>query len=139
MASPFARLITEVVSLPNDPPHTVTIQKLSGRAVEVAQAVAAERLINGRGFAEKLTKALDAAKDGADFSLLEVMRDPLKAFDRTTVLRNGIVGWSYADPKFAPDAVMELDDETSELLALAILKLTKPELFEAPEVVQKKD
>lgn len=136
MGSPFARLITKVVELKHDAPNTVTIQKLSGRAVERAQSVAAERIVNGRGFAEKITRALEAAKDGSDAKLMDLLGDPLKGYDRHTLLVNGITAWSYEQPCDGA-AIAELDDETSELLAIEILQLTKPQLFADPETARK--
>lgn len=138
MSSPFAKFITSAVDVPNDPPHTITIQKLSGRAVERAQAVAAEAVVNGRGFAEKVAKMLAAAKAGSgDAPALAFASDPLNGYDRHTVLINGVTGWSYKDPAFAPDLIIGLDDETCEVVARAILKLTKPELFSDAETERK--
>lgn len=137
MASPFAQLITDVVPIPHDSPNTVTIQKLSGRAIERAQEVAAEKAVNGRGFADKVSRALVAAKEGDGAKLDAVIADPLNGYDRHAVLINGITGWTY-EQKCDPESIAQLDDETAELLARAIMRLTKPHLFEAPEVVQKK-
>ena len=137
MASPFAKLITQVLDVPDDPGQTITIQKLSGRAVERAQAVAAEKTISGRGFASKVAQALEAAKDGSTVALDAMLRDPLNGYDRATVLQAGIVAWSY-DVPCRPEHIDQLDDERSEFVALAILKLTKPHLFEGADVAQKK-
>lgn len=137
MASPFAKLITQVLEVPDDAGQTITIQKLTGRAVERAQAIAAEKTVNGRGFATKVAKALEAAKDGSQVALDAILRDPLNGYDRMAVLHAGIVGWSYDVPCTA-EHIDQLDDERSEFVALEILKLTKPHLFEGAEVAQKK-
>lgn len=137
MASPFAKLITQVLEVPDDEGQSITIQKLTGRAVERAQAVAAEKTISGRGFAAKVAQALEAAKDGSEMALDAMLRDPLNGYDRATVLHAGIVGWSYDVPCTA-EFIDQLDDERSEHVALAILRLTKPHLFDSAEAAQKK-
>jgi len=135
----FANYYTEVVALPMDAPHTVTIQKLSGRDVERAQANAAAAIVSGRGFAEKIRKMLAAS--AGDAAVQTAMADPLNGFDRHTLLITGITGWSYTDDdgplKVTPEAIGRIDDEASELLARAILKLTKPALFEPVEDARK--
>jgi hypothetical protein len=146
MGSPFANLVTDVVDVPNDAPNTITIQKLSGRCVELAQQIAAERMVEGRGYADKLARAIAAAREGSDFTLRALAADPMKGYDRQTILRGdprkgipgGITRWSYELECTVP-AIDALDDDVSDAVALRILKLTKPYLFVDPEIERKND
>jgi hypothetical protein len=134
MASPFASFTKDTIALPFDPPHTVTIQKVSGRGVEKAQQVAAAELVSGRGFAEKLKRLL--LKDDKETEAFAA--DPLLGYDRYTLMREGITAWTYPDPP-TPAAVADWGDDESEFIALAILNLTKPQLFADAETVRKND
>jgi len=134
MASPFAHFTTQVIGVPHDEPQTITIQKLSGRWVERAQAAAAAGIVQGRGFAEKMQRLLSGSEEDAK----AFIADPFNGYDRATVLQGGITGWSYDLPVTA-DNIGKLDDDICEFVAGEILKLTKPALFEAPETVKKND
>lgn len=137
MGSPFAKFFTDTIPVPDDAPHTVTIQKLSGGAIQRAQQIAAAEAVNGRGFAENVSKMLQAAKNGDDLAAVKLIADPLNGFDRATLLVNGITGWSYTDISCTAENIRGLDDERSEHFARAILKLAKPHLFAEPEQERK--
>lgn len=49
--------------------------------------------------------------------------DPLDAYDRATLLRLGIVGWSYEEPVSA-EAIDDLDEETAEWAARELIRPT---------------
>jgi hypothetical protein len=123
MSSIFASRVRQTVELPFDPPHTVTIQKLSGRQREKAsresQFASAEYVqrMGGSAFKQQLA-ALDA-----ETIAKAVAADPLLTLDRLTVLKAGIVGWSY-DLAVTPEAIEDLSEEASDFLARAIVGLT---------------
>lgn len=137
----FASDSTATVDLPFDAPHTVTIQKLTGRDLERAQAEHLAAFTSGRsprGWQALFQKAI---REGtATPALLEQgQRDPLAGLDRTAVVRGGLTGWSYEKP-VSPEAIADIDDEALEFLATEIMRLTKPGLFltEEEAVAQKK-
>lgn len=141
--SMFASDHTAVVHPPSDPKASITIQKLSGRSVEYAQAKHAEGAydgFNGRGWANRfLQKIMLGVASTADVQT--VAADPLAGFDRVAVVVAGIKSWSYTedrDGKPVPKpitaaAVSDIDDESLEFLATEIMRLTKPRLFLSPD------
>jgi hypothetical protein len=132
--SMFASDHTQVVTPPSDPKASITIQKLSGRAVEYAQAKHAEGAydgFNGRGWSNRFVqKVMSGVASEADVQA--VVSDPLAGYDRVAVVLSGIKSWSY-EATVSIKTVADIDDETLEFLAIEIMRLTKPQLFLAPE------
>lgn len=132
----FASETTATVSLPFDAPHTVTVQKLTGRDLERAQADHMSDFVAGRsprGWAALFQRAI---REGTATvaQLAEGQRDPLAGFDRSALVRGGLKAWTYTierDGKTVPRPidVDDLDDEALEFIALEIMKLTRPWLF----------
>jgi hypothetical protein len=120
----FASYVTRVVPLPFDDPHTVTIQKLSGKALQAArqaQIAASMQLVQamggaaiGRELAEVPPEAVAAAQT-----------DPARQYDRPTVLAKGVKAWTYPDPP-TPDRLDDLDEQAADFVFRAILELTLP-------------
>jgi len=142
MASPFASQVTTTVPLPHDPPHEVTVQKLPGRHLRRAQQAHFNEIVAGiaeRG-GSKIQKDLQilfekTEKDptGQDATALQQAKaDPLAGYDAATLVAHGVKSWTYSQP-VTPAALAELDEETEQLLARAILRLTKPALFLSEE------
>lgn len=140
----FASATTKIVSLPFDAPHTVTIQKLTGADIERAQADHLDALTNGRrprGWAALFQKALtDGTATALDAD--KAVHDPLAGYDRLTVVKRGVKAWSYTEtdekgaerPKpVTAAAIADIADEPLEFLAVEIMRLTKPALFQTPE------
>jgi len=133
--SPFASTHQTDVALLTDPPHVVTIRRLTGREFERAQATHLAALVAGqsargwsRRFQAALSKGVTTNEEAA-----RLLEDPLNGFDRTTIVQAGVVKWDYPDRKL-PEAIEDLDDETLEFLAVEIMRLTKPDRFQtAPE------
>lgn len=141
--SSFANRHQKTIKNPFEAGETFTIQKLSGTSVELAQSEHIRKFINGqspRGWESTFRRAM-AAGTATEADVVKAMTDPLLGFDRTTVVQLGLVGWSYVDEKdsaktpkpLTAAAIAELDDETMEHVALAIMRLTKPERFQTPE------
>jgi hypothetical protein len=136
----FASYVTRIVPLPMDDPHTVTIQKLSGKALAAARQAriaASLDLIRSLGdaagaFRSELTAGGDGAAaitaDGDDDGRPDLSRK----YDRSTVLVKGVTAWTYTEP-LTPDRLDDLDDQAADYLFRAILELTLP-----PGAVEKK-
>ena len=134
MASPFASHVTEIVALPFDPPHTATIQKLSGKDLDAAQYAHMVGVATGRG-RNWATRFLSLAGAGVatEADAVKVLSDPLSGFDRLALVKSGVKAWSYDAVPVTAEAVEDLDDEALEFLASSVLKLTKPALFQSAE------
>lgn len=131
----FASAHTKDVHPPSDPTATITIQKLSGRSEELAQAKHAEGAFggfNGRGWSNRfLGRIMAGVADEKD--VRAVTKDPLAGYDRLSVVRAGVKSWSYTvDGKPKPvtaAAIEDIDDDTLEFLAIEIMRLTRPSRF----------
>jgi len=136
--SVFTSLVVETIPVPGDPEQTVTIRKLAPKHLQAA-ATAGQRAALLEFVELKRLGATDIIKEvqalTADTAALAAARtaDPLLLYDRTVLLQKGIIGWSYDRSHDDPEALEDLDDDTSEAIARAILKLTKPSLFAAAE------
>jgi hypothetical protein len=124
----FASYVTRTVPLPFDEPHTVTIQKLSGKALQAARqaqvtaSMAFVKAMGGAAFGREL------ADVGAEAVAAEVDRrqaDPARQYDRPTVLAKGVKAWTYSEA-VTPAALDDLDDQAADFLFHAILELTLP-------------
>jgi len=151
MGSPFASKYTDTIPLPLDAPHTITIRKLTGKEVAEAQEAHASGLNSGqaRFWSLRFRRILESGQPDAD--VLKALADPLTGFERFTMIRAGLLAWTYpesitpvpanaAAKTPAIDAVADLDDEAVDFIATEILRLTKPGLFltlEAAEVERK--
>lgn len=136
----FASQTQATLPIPFDAPHTITIRKLTGKEVQQAQADDARGMVNGgaRTWAERLKRMVATA----DPKAMEAVRDPLIGYDRFSVIRAGLLAWSYPEsitPTETRDAITDLDDEAADFIATEILKLTKPALFLATAEAVKDD
>lgn len=144
MGSPFASQTSTTVPLPFDPPHTVTIRKLTGREIERAQAAHRDEVASGRtrSWAAFFKRTLE--RGASDPDVLAAIRDPLTGYDRFTLVRAGLVAWTYPQSLkpltpaervdgIRTDGVEDLDDEAVDFIATEILRLTKPALFQSAE------
>jgi hypothetical protein len=124
----FASYVTRTVAIPFDEPHTVTIQKLTAKSLAAARqaTVAASmelvKAIGGQAIGRELADLGSAAV--AD-QVEQVQADPLRRYDRSTVLAKGITSWTYSEP-LTPERLDDLTDEAADFLARAILTLTLP-------------
>lgn len=122
----FASRVQQTIELPFDPPHTVTVQKLSGRHLERAmqenQIAAAEflRRMGGAAFQRELNTAAVSDDD-----LARARANPFMRYDRGIILQRGIKAWSYPEPVSA-ETIDDLSEDAADFLARAILALTLP-------------
>jgi len=134
------------IPIPFDPPHTVTVRKLTGREIEAAQVVQRDGLngVSARSWAATFRRMLEHGP--TDRQVQQAIADPLTGYDRFALVRSGLVAWSYPQPvKLKPgrtvpatsadapevDAIEDLDDEAVDFIAREVLRLTKPGLFYA--------
>ncbi|HXG56673.1 MAG TPA: hypothetical protein VNJ03_14950 [Vicinamibacterales bacterium] len=122
---------------------TVTYRKLSPKQLEGAgkastmKSLQALKDIGGHAFLREIedlgakaqtvtpeVKAPEPAKP-----------DPMMLFDRDYVLSKGILKWESdeAVPPLSDDAISDMDDDTADALARAILTLSKPSLFQSAD------
>jgi hypothetical protein len=134
----FASHTTQTIPVPFDAPHTVTIQKLSGRGLEAAQLAHLTGVVTGRGRNWATTFVRRAAAGLATNADAEkVLHDPLSGYDRVSLVQGGLTAWSYEQDgekkPITPAAIEDLDEDALEWLATAVLKLTKPALFQTAD------
>lgn len=131
----FAHDVQATDPVPQDPPHTFTYRKLTGRELETAQADHLRLTMSTAGYTPRIwalsfrhvlsqgVAPVDEAKMAA------ALADPLLGYERYALVKAGLVGWSYTSGPPKPERIDDLDDEAVELMARAILKLSKPGLF----------
>ena len=131
----FASETQATIPIPFDPPHTVTIRRLTGAEVERAQSEHLKSIINGRssrGWSRVFQRALVKGASEADAEA--ALRDPLNGYDRAVIVEAGLLAWSYGE--VTPERRADLDDEALEFLAHEILRLTKPALFQTADEIE---
>jgi len=110
--------ITKQVDIPHEPGEWVLFRKLSWRQLDEASNLASDASF------ERMKKL------GGD--LLQALRDSAKQedadtavrYDRSYVLHNGIMKWSY-DDEVSDANIDALDEETAEWAYYEILKLNQ--------------
>src|SRR6478672_9237866 len=94
----FASHTIDTLPIPFDPPHTVTIQKLSGRSLEVSQLAHLNGVATGLGRNWATTFMRRAAAGIATNADAEkVLHDPLSGYDRITLCKEGVKAWTCVD------------------------------------------
>ena len=119
--------VREKVELPHEPGQWIEIRQLSAQHLQEAREARAEfNLRAGRRFFEMLqmrkTAGLDeptAEPETPDEDVPEPEDNPLLNFDAFTLLKHGIVAWSYKEPVNVGN-IADLDEETVELVARRI-------------------
>jgi hypothetical protein len=148
MASPFTSLITQTLPVPDDDGQTVTIRRLNpdhlheARKAAQAEFFAALREqfadLGADGKPGEIVRALMSA--GAEKPATEPAPepepkpepenvDPLAGYDHLTLMRRGVIGWSY-DVERTEENFREWDEERREWIAREVLRLAKPALFD---------
>jgi hypothetical protein len=126
--SVFASRVVREIAMPGDPEARVTIRRLNPRQLERAALAQQERVFaqvrqfGGRQFLEDLQAI--GGLEGA-----RAQGSPLGLYDRLTLLEEGVVGWSYDRPVDRA-ALEDLVEEAAQGLADAILRLSRPDLYE---------
>lgn len=135
MSSPFASVSkSHRIPCPWDPAHWFVVRALTGREEELAEREHMRNVVNGRssrGWAKQLAMIFsgEAQLDKRDID--EIMKDPLAGVDRTSVVRSGLMEWSYGE--IDAKQVTDLLDEPLEFIALEVWKRTHPGLFQTED------
>jgi hypothetical protein len=131
----FASEQQDTAPIPHDPPHTFTYRKLRGREVEEALAAHLKAFVgqrSPRAWAGALRSLLEKGNTSAP-EVRAALDDPLLGYDRYVLVKAGLVHWSYGGNGGSaptPEQIEDLDDESVDLIARAILRHTKPALFQ---------
>jgi hypothetical protein len=59
-----------------------------------------------------------------------VKADPLNGYDTQSLIKCGVVAWTYADMPCTADSFVLLDAEAERWMAEQVLRLNKPDLFD---------
>src|SRR5262245_6154413 len=124
----FASYVTTTGAIPWDPGQTVTIQRLSGNhlaAARQASITASMAFVKQMGGPAMQRELADVTADAVKAELATRAADPLRQYDRATVLAHGVKAWTYPDP-VTPDRLDDLTDDAADFLAREILALTLP-------------
>jgi hypothetical protein len=123
-----------------DPPHTVTIQKLSGRHLrkaDDAQDFAAQDYVKQMGGQEFRKQLAEATKGKTPEEIAQVTYDPVHNYDKHLVVLYGLKAWTYEEeiPAPADEAarkalIEDLEPDALEFIAREILRWTRPSLFQ---------
>jgi hypothetical protein len=130
----FASFTQATIPIPFDPPHTVTLQKLTGRQLarageeSLVEAQAYVARMGGAEFRKQLAEVGDG--DAVKEAVAKAQADPMSGYHKPTLIKHGLKAWSY-DRAIDDAAIEDLDDDALEFLSREVLKLTKPALFEA--------
>ncbi|MCG3776794.1 MAG: hypothetical protein JW395_3665 [Nitrospira sp.] len=120
--------ITKTVTIPGED-VSVVIRKLSHKDLKTAAKV---KQSEGVGFMREMGGELLKALREADTAAVKKIQDAQEAdvtnYDRDTLLKTGIVSWSYEEPLGKKnEATDDLDEPTAKFLAAEIFEFSRPE------------
>ncbi|HXG69524.1 MAG TPA: hypothetical protein VNJ04_02815 [Gemmatimonadaceae bacterium] len=108
----------------------VTIRMLNGKrlrkAADASQMAAIDKVkdIGGVAFLKEI-QSLGGEEAARDVSKAAIDADPLKGYDRNTLVQVGVIAWTAVRP-LTPENLEELREETLDFLAQEILTLAAP-------------
>lgn len=121
---------TKRLDVPHEPGQWVEIRKLNWRALREASQV------QQREASAYLQQLGDLARPTVDAITPEQIRayhaSPTAGFDPATLLRRGIVAWSYSEKPTA-EQIDDLDEPLADWLVLQIALLARPPRDEVAE------
>ncbi len=112
------------IEIPHEPGEWLNLRPLSwlqltqAREIQTRTVLERMRAMGGEVVGEFREEPSAEVPESEDES------DPLSNLDRRTVLRGGVVGWSYRE-KFNRDKLDDLDEETAEWAARTIIGLNQ--------------
>jgi len=113
------------IDIPHEPGEWIRIRMLPGRKLEEAQEASSRLRI---GYVREMGADILQALRGESLpapSENGTVSDPLDGWHVDTLVRAGIVGWSYED-KFSQQAIDDLDGQTRLWAAREILSYSRP-------------
>lgn len=115
------------IDIPHEPGEWLEIRQLSGKALERAASAKAMQLMESfRALGGDVLRFLQDQEQRTSILAqgdAEAAQNPLVRYDIDTVLRCGIVGWSY-DAKLTTETIEDLDPVTRDWAAKEILALS---------------
>jgi len=125
--------VTNTVQVPNED-TTVVIRKLSHTQLkEAAKAKQTEGIGYLKELGGELLKALREADSDKIKKLQEIQEADINNYDRDTLLRYGVVSWTYEIPPISVskegvgNGLDQLDEPTAKFLAEQIFEFSRPE------------
>ena len=122
--------IVKTIEIPNET-ETVVIRKLSHTQLRSASKV---RQSEGVGFMRKMGGELLKALREADTEKIKKLQESQEAditnYDRDTLLKFGIISWSYSMKPVVEvglNGIDELDEPTAKFIAEQIFEFSRPE------------
>lgn len=109
--------------VPGEPDTWMVFRRLNALQLEAAERARSRAVIREHvSLGADVLEAIQAwsTPNNAE-ALRQAVRNPLNTYDRSTVLRAGIVEWSYGDP-VQPEQVDDLDKVTSDAAFALILR-----------------
>jgi hypothetical protein len=111
--------ITKRVEIPHEEGEFMEFKKLSWKQLESASEISSDALmVKIKNMGGDIVKALRETTQ-------EQKADPKQGYDRESILRKGIVKWSY-DAPVTPDNISDLDEETAAWAFKEILDMNLP-------------
>ena len=111
------------IDLPHEPGAWVEVRPISWRqlreAIDEAQTAGIRRLATMAGEFHELRELMAEARATTETGRAD-------AYDTATLLRHGVVAWSYTDPVTA-ETLDELDQETVDLIVAELLPRARGE------------
>ena len=104
--------MTQTLDIPGEPGQTVTIRKLSFGAIDEAKDVFENRMltkakaVGGIEMPDLTAEQIAAAREAST---------PMSNLDRATVIKHGVIGWTYDAPCIDANKA-DLDESTAEWL-----------------------
>lgn len=138
MSSIYTRFVTDVIDVRG---VSVTIRKLAPKVLAEAEEVAmraaqmAMRRMHDTLGEQLFADARQVSPEAVEAYRASVAADPLRSYDRVTLMAAGITAWTLTGPdgapvEVSPETVADLDDEAQATIAGAILKLSRPSLYQ---------
>jgi hypothetical protein len=117
--------VTDTIALPHEPGEWVTVRMLSGAHLKEAREQRALTAIKMQQALSGLElKVTDAQRAEAEAAL---KADPVASYDRPTLLKHAIVGWSYYEGAPTPEDIADLDEQTAQYLAERVIPQERSE------------
>lgn len=122
----LANRIEWQADLPHEPGQWFKFRRLSARQLEKARNLRQKLAIqNTLQDTPELVELLKGSVSNPDRAARDD-RDPLEAYDRWALLRDGLVDWSY-DEALSPDSIEALDEQTLDWACRQLIPLPLPE------------
>ena len=112
--------VTKRMPIPHEPDEWMELKRLSWRQKELAAEIQSDAMLKRlKQMGGDLVKALQAVGKKQE-------QDPVTKYDQGTVLKAGIVKWSY-DAEINDENIEALDEETANWAMREILSMNKTE------------